>query len=70
MVGWHQGLNGHEFAQTPGNSGEERSLVCCSPGSPRVSPDMVIEKQQPFNLLQSFQRFQRKERGWGPLRAY
>ena len=29
MVGWHHWLNGHEFEQTPGNSGQE-SLVCCS----------------------------------------
>ena len=24
-------LNGHEFEQTPGDSGGQRSLVCCSP---------------------------------------
>ena len=32
MAGWHHGLNGHEFEQTLGDSGEPRSLVCCSPG--------------------------------------
>ena len=26
MVGWHHWLNGHEFEQTPGNSGGHRSL--------------------------------------------
>ena len=31
MVGWHHGLNGHEFEQTPGDSGGQRSLVGCSP---------------------------------------
>ena len=31
MVGWHQPFNGHEFKQTPGNSEEQGSLVCCSP---------------------------------------
>ena len=30
MVGWHHWLNGHEFEQTPGDSGGQRSLICCS----------------------------------------
>ena len=30
MVGWHHRLNGHEFGQTPEDSEEQRSLVCCS----------------------------------------
>ena len=30
-VGQHHWLNGHEFKQTPGNSEEQGSLVCCSP---------------------------------------
>ena len=30
-VGWHHGLNGHEFEQTPGDSEGQGSLVCCSP---------------------------------------
>ena len=30
MVGWHHHLNGHEFEQTPGDSEEQGSLVCCS----------------------------------------
>ena len=33
IVGYHYRLNGREFEQTPGNSGEQRSLVCYSPGS-------------------------------------
>ena len=28
MVGWHHRLNGHEFEQTPGDSGGQGSLVC------------------------------------------
>ena len=32
MVGWHHWLNGHEFEQTPGDSEEQASLVCYSPG--------------------------------------
>ena len=31
MVRSHYPLNGHEFEQTPGNSEEQGSLVCCSP---------------------------------------
>ena len=31
MVGWHHGLNGHEFEQTLGGSEGEGSLVCCNP---------------------------------------
>ena len=32
MVGWHHQLNGHEFAQTLGDSEGKGSLVYCSPG--------------------------------------
>ena len=31
MVGWHHGLNGHEFELTPGVGDEQGSLACCSP---------------------------------------
>ena len=31
MVGWHHGLNGHEFEQTAGDSEGQDSLACCSP---------------------------------------
>ena len=41
MVGWHQRLNGCEFEQTPGDSGGQKSLECCSlwshQGIPSVS---------------------------------
>ena len=30
MVGWHHQINGHEFEQTPGDSGGQGSLVCYS----------------------------------------
>ena len=30
MVEWHHRLSGHEFEQTLGDSGRQRSLVCCS----------------------------------------
>ena len=28
---WHHRFNGHEFEQTPGDSGGQGSLLCCSP---------------------------------------
>ena len=31
MVGWHHQLNGHEFAQAPGDGEGHVVLVCCSP---------------------------------------
>ena len=31
MVGWHHRINEHESEQTPGDSEEQGSLVCCSP---------------------------------------
>ena len=31
MVGWHHGLDGHEFEQTPGDGEGQGSLMCCSP---------------------------------------
>ena len=33
MVGWHHGLNGHEFEQAPGADDGQGGLVCCSPWS-------------------------------------
>ena len=40
MVGWHHYLNGHEFEQTLGDSGGQRSQVCCSPCGGKES-DMI-----------------------------
>ena len=31
MVGWHHGLNGHEFDETPGVGDGQGGLMCCSP---------------------------------------
>ena len=30
LVGWHRGLNGHEFEQTQGDSERQGNLACCS----------------------------------------
>ena len=35
MAGWHHQLNGHEFAQTPGDGEGQGNLVCCSPWGPK-----------------------------------
>ena len=37
MVGWHHRFNGHEFAQSAGESEGQRSLVSCSPGGCKES---------------------------------
>ena len=37
MAGWHHRLNGHEFKQTSGDSGGQRSLVLFSPWGCRES---------------------------------
>ena len=37
MAGWRNPLNGHEFEQTPGDSGGQRSPACCSPGGRKKS---------------------------------
>ena len=31
MVGWHHGLDGHEFEQSPGVGDGKGSMACCSP---------------------------------------
>ena len=31
MVGWHHGLDGHEFEQAMGVDDGQGSLMCCSP---------------------------------------
>ena len=38
-VGWHHGLNGHEFEQTPGDGEGQGILACCSPWGFRVRLD-------------------------------
>ena len=45
MVGWHHPLNEHEFEQTPGQSGGEGSLVCCSPWGHKESDNLTTEEE-------------------------
>ena len=40
MVGWHQGLDGHEFEQALGVGNGQGSLTCCSPWG-RKELDMI-----------------------------
>ena len=48
-VGWHHQLNGHEFAQTPGDGEGQGSLACCSSWGHRVRHDLATEQpQQPL----------------------
>ena len=42
----HQ-CKGHKAEQTPGDSGGQRSLVCCRPWDSRVRHDLVNKQQQP-----------------------
>ena len=37
MVGWHHRIDGHEFEQALGDSGEQGCLACCSPGGCKES---------------------------------
>ena len=37
MVGWHHGLNGHEFEQAPGLGDGHGSLASCRPWGPKES---------------------------------
>ena len=46
MVRQHNQLNGHEFAQTLGDTGGQGRVVCYSAWGRRVRPDLVTEQQQ------------------------
>ena len=50
MAGGHHQLNGHEFGQTPGNSGGQESLVCCCPWGCRKSNMTMIDIEK-VNIL-------------------
>ena len=45
---WLNGLNGHEFEQTPGDSEGQGSLACCSPWDRKVS-DMTEQLNNTYN---------------------
>ena len=59
-VGWHHKLNGHGFEQTPADSEEQGSLVCCSPRgckesdmTERLNSNRTIKPRHPSLLFPS-----------------
>ena len=53
MVGWHHGLNGHEFEETLGVRDGQGGLACCSlsMGLQRVRHDLVTEQQNLIKVV-------------------
>ena len=51
MVGWHHQLNGHEFEQTPGDSGDKGAWRAAVHG---VGHDLATEQQFPNVLITVF----------------
>ena len=49
----HYQLSGHEFEQTSGDSGRQRSLAYYSPWGWKVRQNLVTEKQQNYSLILS-----------------
>ena len=54
MVGWHHGLNGHEFEKTLEDSEGQGSLVCCSPWG-HEELDMTEWTTNPCSLKWNFE---------------
>ena len=51
MIRQHHRVNGHEFEQTLGDSGGQKSLLCYRPwGLQRVRHDLVTEPQQIIDI--------------------
>ena len=51
MVRWLHWINRHEFEQTPGDSEEQGSLVCCSPLGHRVEQDFLTTTVEEISRL-------------------
>ena len=49
MVGWHHGLNGHEFEQALGVGDRQGGLACCSPWGHSLYTS--LNKRQPTPVL-------------------
>ena len=56
MVGWHHRLNGHGFEQILGDSGGQRSLVCCSLCMGLQSRTQLIDQTATTKLKASVHR--------------
>ena len=50
MVGYHW-PSGQEFKQSPGNSGGQRSLACCTAWGYRVRHNLATEQQQYIDMI-------------------
>ena len=49
MLGWHHRINGHEFAQTLGDSEGQRSLACSGPwGHKQLDTSEKLNKEKAF----------------------
>ena len=53
MVGWHHRLNGHEFEQTPGDSGAWQTTVHGVSKEPDTT-EPLSTRHVPFNGTQGF----------------
>ena len=53
LTGEHHWLNGHEFEQTLGDSGEHGSMVYCSPDHCLSAGERPIETRGPMNSRQN-----------------
>ena len=51
MVGWHHGLKGCEFVQTPRDSEGQGSLACFSSWGCKVGHDLATEQQVTFRAF-------------------
>ena len=63
MVGWHHGLNGHEFEQALGDGKGQGSLACCSPWGPK---EPNVTEQLNNSQLTMLWWFQVKSEGTQP----
>ena len=54
MVGWHHGLNGHEFGQTPGDSAGQKAWCDAIHGVTETWTQLLVVE---LLLLQTLQHF-------------
>ena len=56
MIGWDHLLNGHEFAQTLGDSEGQGSLACCSPQGHREQDmtELLSNNSEFTNLFKTY----------------
>ena len=66
MVGWHHQLDGLEFAQTPGDSEAQGSLVYCSPRSHKEQ-DMTEQLNNKGTDLIVFQKHKEDQYVWSSI---